>query len=115
MPRHDPSPEHTLATAQKVLRQYEQCEHAVVSTLLLRHLIARASGSPQIGLLAQAVEWFEQNRPEWGPGTLPTWYADAKDLQTAGNPYATLCTHCYGRHWSPRDAECPGPKLQPSA
>lgn len=24
-----------------------------------------------------------------------------------GNPYASLCLHCYGRHWSPKDDECP--------
>lgn len=27
-----------------------------------------------------------------------------------GNPYATLCQNCYGRHRSPRDDECPNPK-----
>lgn len=26
-----------------------------------------------------------------------------------GNPYATLCLHCYGRHWAPKDNECPHP------
>lgn len=29
-------------------------------------------------LLRAAVEWFDAHRPQWGPGTLPTWYADAK-------------------------------------
>jgi len=24
-----------------------------------------------------------------------------------GNPFATLCQHCYGRHRPPRDKECP--------
>lgn len=24
-----------------------------------------------------------------------------------GNPLATLCMRCYGRHPSPRDSECP--------
>ena len=27
-----------------------------------------------------------------------------------GNPYAPLCLHCYGRHQSPRDKECPHPQ-----
>lgn len=31
---------------------------------------------------------------------------------STGNPYATLCMHCYGRHWSPKDKECPHPKLE---
>ena len=25
----------------------------------------------------------------------------------AGNPFATLCLHCYGRHAPPRDEICP--------
>lgn len=25
----------------------------------------------------------------------------------SGNPYATLCQHCYGRHMPPRDDLCP--------
>ena len=29
-----------------------------------------------------------------------------------GNPFATLCTNCYGRHRSPRDYECPYPALK---
>lgn len=29
-------------------------------------------------LLRAAVEWFDLNKPQWGPGTLPTWYVDAK-------------------------------------
>lgn len=28
-----------------------------------------------------------------------------------GNPMASLCLHCYGRHWSPKDDECPHPKF----
>lgn len=24
-----------------------------------------------------------------------------------GNPYATLCSHCYGRHAPPKDDICP--------
>ena len=31
---------------------------------------------------------------------------------STGNPFATLCQHCYGRHWSPRDNECPHPKFE---
>ncbi len=27
-----------------------------------------------------------------------------------GNPFATLCDNCMGRHWSPKDKECPHPK-----
>lgn len=26
-----------------------------------------------------------------------------------GNPYATLCLRCYGRHGAPKDDECPQP------
>jgi len=29
-------------------------------------------------LLTEAVAWFDQCRPQWGPGTLPIWYVDAK-------------------------------------
>ena len=28
-------------------------------------------------ILRAAVGWFEKERPQWGPGTLPTWYVDA--------------------------------------
>ena len=28
-----------------------------------------------------------------------------------GNPYATLCFHCYGRHRAPKDNECPYTKF----
>lgn len=28
-------------------------------------------------------------------------------LAATGNPFATLCDHCYGRHKAPRDKECP--------
>lgn len=31
----------------------------------------------------------------------------ARDGAKTGNPFATLCEHCYGRHRAPRDAECP--------
>lgn len=31
-----------------------------------------------VAVLAAAVEWFERHRPEWGPGTMPSWYLDAK-------------------------------------
>lgn len=33
-----------------------------------------------------------------------------------GNPFATLCLHCYGRHSPPRDEICPHeppPKAKP--
>jgi hypothetical protein len=32
-----------------------------------------------------------------------------KDLAGSkqGNPFATLCSHCYGRHIPPRDEICP--------
>lgn len=33
-------------------------------------------------LLMQAVEWFEMHRPQWGPGTLPTWFVDARNRQS---------------------------------
>ena len=39
----------------------------------------------------------------------------AKRGAATGNPYATLCLHCYGRHWSPKDYECPHPKFEKSA
>jgi len=28
--------------------------------------------------LTEAVAWFDEYRPQWGPGTLPIWYVDAK-------------------------------------
>jgi hypothetical protein len=31
-------------------------------------------------VLRAAVEWFDQHRSQWGPGTLPTWYTDAKSM-----------------------------------
>jgi hypothetical protein len=31
-----------------------------------------------------------------------------------GNPFATLCQHCYGRHPAPRDKECPYSPPTPS-
>ncbi len=39
--------------------------------------------------------------------------ASAQYGASTGNPFATLCQHCYGRHWSPKDNECPRPKLEP--
>lgn len=30
--------------------------------------------------LTDAVLWFEKHKPQWGPGTLPTWYTDACNL-----------------------------------
>lgn len=35
-------------------------------------------GDRMEALLTAAVEWFDAYRPQWGPGTLPTWYVDAK-------------------------------------
>lgn len=32
-----------------------------------------------------------------------------------GNPFATLCYHCFGRHRPPRDEICPGEPPKPSA
>lgn len=32
-----------------------------------------------------------------------------------GNPYATLCLNCYGRHRSPKDNECPHSELKPES
>lgn len=29
-------------------------------------------------ILEDACDWFDVHRPKWGPGTLPTWYVDAK-------------------------------------
>ena len=31
-------------------------------------------------ILADAVAWFDKVRPQVGPGTLPTWYVDAKSV-----------------------------------
>jgi hypothetical protein len=31
-----------------------------------------------------------------------------------GNPFATLCDHCYGRHKPPRDKECTRAALPPT-
>jgi len=30
----------------------------------------------------------------------------------SGNPLASLCFHCYGRHWAPTGDECPRPKYE---
>jgi hypothetical protein len=37
-----------------------------------------------------------------------------RDLAGArgGNPYATLCLHCYGRHAPPRDEMCPHESIE---
>ena len=29
-------------------------------------------------IVRDAVAWFDQSRPQWGPGALPTWYVDAR-------------------------------------
>lgn len=34
------------------------------------------------------------------------WERD-KEGARKGNPFATLCRHCYGRHAPPRDEICP--------
>lgn len=31
----------------------------------------------------------------------------AKEAGRKGNPFATLCLHCYGRHGPPQDEICP--------
>jgi hypothetical protein len=36
----------------------------------------------------------------------------ARKMGAVGNPFATLCQNCYGRHRSPRDNECPHPKFE---
>jgi hypothetical protein len=36
--------------------------------------------------LKSAVEWFDEHRPQWGPGTLPAWYVDAKRVLDATKP-----------------------------
>jgi len=28
--------------------------------------------------LKEAHDWFSTNRPQWGPGTLPTWFVDSE-------------------------------------
>lgn len=35
------------------------------------------------------------------------WPACLKQARKYGNPLATLCLHCYGRHDPPRDVICP--------
>lgn len=37
-----------------------------------------------------------------------------RDLEGArgGNPYATLCLHCCGRHAPPRDKFCPNESIE---
>lgn len=82
MGRHDPSRKSTVEVAQKVLREYQNCSAAVVSPLLLASLIEYASQAREAQILDEAVTWFDQHRPEWGPGTLPTWYVDAKAALT---------------------------------
>lgn len=46
----------------------------------------------------RAAEILRQQQQDW-----PRHVAGAKQ----GNPYATLCLHCYGRHSPPRDEICP--------
>ena len=46
---------------------------------------------------AQKHEWLKQERD---------WPLILKGAQ-GGNPYATLCQHCFGRHEPPRDNICP--------
>lgn len=52
--RHPPSPDSVQAVARMSERLYTVDQ-----------------------LLSEAADWFELHRPEWGPGTLPTWYTDA--------------------------------------
>lgn len=51
---------------------------------------------------AQRTIWRNQDR-DWA-----SYLKSGKD----GNPWATLCQHCYGRHAPPRDDICPAPDLQ---
>lgn len=42
------------------------------------------------------------------------WTAQDESMKVGaktGNPFATLCNNCMGRHWSPKDRECPHPKF----
>lgn len=36
-------------------------------------------------IVRAAVGWFDQHRPKWGPGTLPAWYADAREYLRTEN------------------------------
>lgn len=36
----------------------------------------------------------------------------AKEAGRKGNPYATLCLHCYARHSPPMDDICPHPEYK---
>jgi hypothetical protein len=47
---------------------------------------------------AQRASVLAQQERDW-----PKHLAGAKQ----GNPFATLCQHCYGRHAPPRDDICP--------
>ena len=35
-------------------------------------------------VLAEAHDWFDTHRPQWGPGTLPTWFVDARNVLSRG-------------------------------
>lgn len=48
------------------------------------------------------AETQEAKQARWGQ----EWEKAVAWAKT-GNPYATLCMHCYGRHKPPRDNECP--------
>jgi DNA invertase Pin-like site-specific DNA recombinase len=37
----------------------------------------------------------------------------AREAGRAGNPMATVCLHCYGRHPPPRDDICPNDPPKP--
>lgn len=38
-------------------------------------------------------------------------WKNATGIAALGNPFATLCRNCYGRHKPPRDEECQHPTL----
>lgn len=42
------------------------------------------------------------------------WLNDLAGMRS-GNPYATMCRYCSGRHGPPRDHDCPRAALQSGA
>lgn len=38
-----------------------------------------------VAVIDDACKWFDSHRPQWGPGTLPTWYVDGKALLQEAN------------------------------
>jgi hypothetical protein len=69
--------------AKNDAEQYIEWNQLTRHQLIVAHMTLINTSADMAALrmaLTDALVWFQQSRPQWGPGTLPTWYTDACEL-----------------------------------